>query len=52
MKRNFCFDVTFLTLIAPLGFGPRVLEKKAAAEAAAVQVTMIGADPMWPKSSK
>src|ERR1039457_4753337 len=49
MKRKLCVGATFLALIALLGFGSRVLEKKAAVEAAAVQAPMFEVDPMWPK---
>jgi hypothetical protein len=33
MKRNLCIGAAFLALIAALGFGPRMLEKKTAGEA-------------------
>ena len=49
MKRNLCIGAAFLALIAALGFGARVLEKKAAVEAATVQAPMFEVDPMWPK---
>jgi DNA-binding beta-propeller fold protein YncE len=49
MKRNLCVGAAFLALIAALGFGSRALEKKAAVEAATVQVPMFEVDPMWPK---
>ena len=49
MKRNLCVGAAFLALIAALGFGSRVLEKRAAVEAATVQAPMFEVDPMWPK---
>src|SRR4029077_17865178 len=49
MKRKLCVGATFLALIAALGFGSRVLERKAAVEAATVQAPMFEVDPMWPK---
>ena len=49
MKRKLCVGATFVALIAALGFGSRMLEKKAAVEAAAVQAPMFEVDPMWPK---
>ena len=49
MKRNLCVGAIFLTLIAALGFGSRVLEKRAAVQAATMQVPMFEVDPMWPK---
>ena len=49
MKRNLCIGAAFLALIAALGFGARVLEKKAAVEAATVQAPTFEVDPMWPK---
>ena len=49
MKRNLCIGAAFLVLIAALGFGTKVLEKKAAVEAATVQAPMFEVDPMWPK---
>ena len=48
-KRNLCVGAAFLALIAALGFGSKVLEKKAAVEAATVQAPMFEVDPMWPK---
>ena len=49
MKRNLCVGASFLALIAALGFGSRALEKKAAVEAATMQVPTFEVDPMWPK---
>jgi DNA-binding beta-propeller fold protein YncE len=49
MKRNLWVGAAFLGLIAALGFGSRVLEKRASVEAATVQAPMFEVDPMWPK---
>jgi DNA-binding beta-propeller fold protein YncE len=49
MKRNFWVGVTFLALIAALGFGARALEKRASVQAASMQAPMFEVDPMWPK---
>ncbi len=49
MKRNLCVGAAFLTLIAALGFGSKALEKRAAVEAATMQVPMFEVDPLWPK---
>ena len=48
-KRNLCVGAAFLALIAALGIGSRVMEKRAAVQAATVQVPMFEVDPMWPK---
>ena len=49
MKRNVYVAVTLLVLLAVLGFGSAVLEKRAAVEAAAVQAPRFEVDPLWPK---
>ena len=49
MKRNVYVSVTLLVLLAVLGFGSTVLEKRAAVEAAAVQAPRFEVDPLWPK---
>jgi DNA-binding beta-propeller fold protein YncE len=49
MKRNLCVGAAFVALIAALGFASRALEKRAAVEAATMQVPMFEVDPMWPK---
>jgi DNA-binding beta-propeller fold protein YncE len=49
MKRNLCIGAAFLALIAALGIGSRIMERKAAVEAATIQVPMFEVDPMWPK---
>jgi DNA-binding beta-propeller fold protein YncE len=48
-KRNLCVGAAFLASIAALGFGSRALDKKAAVEAAVMQVPTFEVDPMWPK---
>jgi len=49
MKRNVSIGLSFLALIAALGFGSRVFEKRASVQAASMQVPMFEVDPMWPK---
>src|SRR5689334_15493733 len=49
MKRNLYIGTIFLALVAALGVGSRLLEKRAAVEAAAVQAPMFEVDPLWPK---
>jgi DNA-binding beta-propeller fold protein YncE len=49
MKRNFWIGVTFVALIAALGFGSRAIEKRASVQAASMQAPMFEVDPMWPK---
>src|SRR3989442_5515977 len=49
MKRNCCVAVAFVVLLAALGVGSAVLEKRAAVEAAAVQAPRFEVDPFWPK---
>src|SRR5579864_8657161 len=49
MKRNISIGVAFAFLVIALGVGSRLLEKRAAVEAAAVQAPMFEVDPLWPK---
>lgn len=49
MKRNFYMGAAFLATLAALGVGSRVLDKKSAVQAAAVQAPKFEVDPMWPK---
>jgi DNA-binding beta-propeller fold protein YncE len=49
MKRNVYVAVAFVVLLAALGVGSEVLEKRAAVEAAAVQAPRFEVDPFWPK---
>src|SRR5258705_10041218 len=49
MKRSVWIGAAILVLVAGLGVGSVVLEKKAAVQAAGVQAPMFEVDPMWPK---
>src|SRR6266403_2188541 len=49
MKRSVWIGAAILVLVAGLGVGSIVLEKKAAVQAAGVQAPMFEVDPMWPK---
>ena len=49
MKRNVYVVVAFVALLAALGVGSAVLEKRAAVEAAGVQAPRFEVDPFWPK---
>jgi DNA-binding beta-propeller fold protein YncE len=49
MKRNLYVGTIFLVLVAALGVGSMLLEKRAAVEAAGVQAPMFEVDPLWPK---
>ena len=49
MKRNVYVAVAFVALLAALGVGSAVLEKRAAVEAASVQAPRFEVDPFWPK---
>ena len=49
MKRNFYVGAGFLAVLAALGTGSVLLDKRAAVEAAAVQAPRFEVDPMWPK---
>jgi DNA-binding beta-propeller fold protein YncE len=48
-KRDLLTGVTFLVLIAGLFIAQRVLQTRAVAEAAGVQVPVFEVDPLWPK---
>src|SRR2546422_5786964 len=49
MKRNVYVAVALVVLLAALGAGSAVLEKRAAVEAAAVQAPGFEVDPRWPR---
>jgi DNA-binding beta-propeller fold protein YncE len=50
MKRNACVAVAVLALLAALGAGSAVLDRRAVVQAAAgVQAPRFEVDPMWPK---
>ena len=49
MKRNLLVAAAFLTLMAVLGVGSVMLERRAGVQAAGVQAPMFEVDPMWPK---
>jgi hypothetical protein len=49
MQRNLYAGAGFLAVLAALGTGSAVLDKRAAVEAAAVQAPLFEVDPMWPK---
>src|SRR5512136_1408893 len=49
MNRKLYVGAIFLGLLAALGVGSTLLQKRAAVEAAAVQAPMFEVDPMWPK---
>src|SRR6266853_6516778 len=49
MKRNLYVGTIFLGLVAALGIGVTLLQKRAAVDAAAVQAPMFEVDPLWPK---
>ncbi len=49
MKRNLLVAVGLLALIALLGIGSVVLEKRAAIDAAGVEAPIFEVDPLWPK---
>jgi len=49
MKRNVYIGAGFLTLVATLGIGSALLNKRAVVQAAGVQAPMFEVDPMWPK---
>ena len=48
-KRNVLVGATFLVVLAALAAGQWILEKRAVAEAAGVQVPTFEVDPLWPK---
>jgi len=49
MNRKIAAGLAFTGLVAALGIGSIVLEKKGRVEAAAVQAPMFEVDPLWPK---
>ena len=49
MKRKFYAGAGFVTLLAGLGVGSAVLQKRAAVEAAGVEAPRFEVDPLWPK---
>src|SRR6202795_3563099 len=49
MKRNLYVGAGFFAVLAALGTGSVLLDKRAAVEAAAIQAPMFEVDPMWPK---
>lgn len=49
MNRKYLAGATFLALIAALGVGSSLLDKRAVIEAAGVQAPRFEVDPMWPK---
>src|SRR6202051_104224 len=49
MKRNLYVGTIFLVLVAALGGGSMLLQKRAAVEAAGMQAPMFEVDPLWPK---
>jgi DNA-binding beta-propeller fold protein YncE len=49
MKRHFMTGAILLAIVAALGIGSVVLEKKSVVQAAAVQAPKFEVDPMWPK---
>jgi DNA-binding beta-propeller fold protein YncE len=49
MKRNYSVAVAFLAILAVLGAGSWLLQKRAVVEASAVQAPRFEVDPMWPK---
>ncbi len=49
MKRNYSIGTAFLAILAALGAGYSILQKRAVVEASAVQAPRFEVDPMWPK---
>jgi hypothetical protein len=49
MKRNIYMGAVIFALVVALRIGSVVLEKRAAVQAAGIQVPMFEVDPMWPK---
>ena len=49
MKRNLVIGLAFIAVVAALGVGSGLLEKKVTVEAAGVQAPRFEVDPMWPK---
>src|SRR3984885_2399741 len=49
MRRNLRIGLTFAAVLAGLGIGSALMEKRATVEAAGVQAPRFEVDPMWPK---
>jgi DNA-binding beta-propeller fold protein YncE len=49
MSRKLCIGAGFIAVIAALGVGSAVLDKRAVVEASGVQAPMFEVNPMWPK---
>ena len=49
MTRNLGIGLSFVAVLAGLGIGSAMLERKATVEAAGVQAPRFEVDPMWPK---
>ena len=49
MKREVCVGAGFVALIAALGVGSKVMEKKSVVHAASVMAPRFEVDPLWPK---
>src|SRR4029079_18930943 len=49
MRRNLRVGATFVAVVAGLGIGSLVLDRRAAVEAAGFQARRFEVDPMWPK---
>src|SRR5438874_6534790 len=49
MKRNLYIGAVFIAILSGLQVGSRMLENRAAVEAAGVQAPIFEVDPLWPK---
>jgi DNA-binding beta-propeller fold protein YncE len=49
VKKKFYFGVAFIAVLAGLGIGSALLQKRAAVEAAAIEAPQFEVDPLWPK---
>ncbi len=49
MRRNLGIGLTFVAVLAGLGIGSAVLDRRATVEASGVQAPRFEVDPMWPK---
>src|SRR3984885_12604048 len=49
MRRNLRIGLTFAAVLAGLGIGSALMEKRATVEASGVQAPRFEVDPMWPK---
>src|SRR5580698_986572 len=49
MRRNLGIGLTFVAVLAGLGIGSAVLDRRAIVEASGVQAPRFEVDPMWPK---